>query len=143
MEAAIDSMQGISEEGIEIESDNIAREARIRSAYMDWCKEYGKESDESRFKVFYENFLTMEKFAEESGKEMSLNQFADCTEEEYLAITEAEKRKEAEARKAEEEAAQKAAEEKKKAEAENIAKAKAAKAKELEMKRAEAASKWG
>jgi len=152
MEAAIDSMQGISEEGIEIASDNIAREARIRSAYMDWCKEYGKNSDEGRFKVFYDNFLTMEKFAQETGKEMSLNQYADCTEEEYRAAAEARAEKEAEAMKAEEGALNKAAEEKKKAEAEKVAKAKAdeeavakaareKKAKEQETKRAEAASK--
>ena len=152
MEAAIDSMQGIAEDGGEIESDNIAREARIRSAYMDWCKEYGKESDESRFKVFADNFLIMEKFAEESGKEMTLNQYADCTEAEYKATTEADAKKEKEEKKAKEEAAKKEAEAKKKAEEEAAAKAKAAeeaalkaakekKEKELEAKRAEAASK--
>ena len=152
MEAAIDSMQGISEDGVEIESDDMAREARVRSAYMDWVKEYGKESDESRFKVFFENFLTMEKFAEESGKEMSLNQYADCTEAEYKAAVEADAKKAAAAKQAEAEAASKAAEEKKKAEEAKRAEAKAAeeaelkaaKAKkedELAAKRAEAASK--
>lgn len=153
MEQAIDSMQGIGEEGVEIENDDMAREARIRSAYMDWVKEYGKESDEARFKVFYDNFLTMEKFAEESGKEMSLNQYADCTEAEYKAAVEADAKKAEASEKAEAEAAKKAAEEKKKADAEKIAKAKAAeeaelraaKAKkedELAAKRAQAASKF-
>ena len=153
MEQAIDSMQGIGEEGVEIENDDMAREARIRSAYMDWVKEFGKESDEARFKVFYDNFLTMEKFAEESGKEMSLNQYADCTEAEYKAMVEADAKKAEATKKAEAEAAKKAAEEKKKAEAEKVAKAKAAQEAELKAarakresemaaKRAQAASKF-
>lgn len=125
MEAAIDSMQGISEEGVEIESDNIAREARIRSAYMDWCKEYGKDSNEDRFKIFYDNFLTMEKFAQETGREMSLNQYADWTEGEYRAASKARAEEEAISDKAKEEALNKAAEEKNIAEAENVAKANA------------------
>jgi hypothetical protein len=153
MEAAIDSMQGIADDGGQIEFDNIAREARIRSAYIEWCKSFGKESDESRFKVFSDNFLIMEKFAAESGKEMTLNQFADCTEAEYKAATAADAKKEMEARKAQEEAARKEAEAKKAEEQDRIAKAKAAEAaavkaakekgaKELEAKRAAAASKY-
>ena len=152
MEAAIDSMQGIADDGAQIESDNIAREARIRSAYIEWCKNFGKESDESRFKVFSENFLTMERFAAESGKEMTLNQFADFTEAEYKAATAADAKREMEARKAQEEAARKEAEAKKLAEQEKVAKAKAAEvaaakaakenaAKQLEAKRTAAASK--
>jgi hypothetical protein len=153
MEAAIDSMQGIADDGGQIEFDNIAREARIRSAYIEWCKSFGKESDESRFKVFSDNFLIMEKFAAESGKEMTLNQFADCTEAEYKAATAADAKKEMEARKAQEEEARKEADAKRAAEQEKISKAKAAEAaavkaakekagKELEAKRAAAASKF-
>lgn len=152
MEAAIDSMQGIADDGGQIESDNIAREARIRSAYIEWCKSFGKETDESRFKVFSDNFLIMESFAVESGKEMTLNQYADCTEAEYKAATAADAKKEMEARKAQEEEAKKEAEGKKIAEQEKIAKAKASEAaavraakekaaKELEAKREAAASK--
>lgn len=153
MESAIDNMQGISDEGVEIENDEMAREARVRSAYMDWIKEYGKEPDEKRFKVFYDNFLTMEKFAEESGKEMSLNQYADCTEAEYKASVEAESKKAAEIKQAGAEAAKKAADEKRTADEEARAKAKAAeeaeikaakakKEKEVAAKRAEATSKF-
>lgn len=140
MEKAIDTMEGIAEDGGEIEPDNIAREARIRSAYLDWCKEFGKEQDEERFKVFSDNFLTMEKFAKETGKEMSLNQYADCTEEEYKAATAADAKKEQEAKKAAEEANKKAKEAKAK---EEESKMKAAKAKQEEEanKKKEAASK--
>lgn len=150
MEAAIDEMEGIADDGGRIESDNIAREARIRSAYLDWCKEFGKEQDEKRFKVFSENFLTMEKFAKETGKEMTLNQYADCTEEEYKAATQAQAKKEEDAKKAAEEAKKKEEEVKLKAEQEKTAKAKEEEArrkaekekKEQEMKknREEAAS---
>lgn len=88
LEAAIDSMDGIADDGGPIEGDNLAREARVRSAYLEWCKEYGKDSDESRFQQFMKNFLDMEEFANEAGKEMSLNEYADCTEEEYAIILE-------------------------------------------------------
>ena len=83
LEAAIDSMEGIAEDGGEVEQDNLAREARIRAAYLDWCKKYKKEPEEERFKVFSENFLVMEKYAKDMGKEMNLNQYADMTEKEY------------------------------------------------------------
>lgn len=86
LEAAIDALEGIAPDGGVMEGDPLAREARVRSAYMDWCKEYGKEVDEKRFQQFSSNFLVMEEYAKESGKEMSLNEYADCTEEEYAAI---------------------------------------------------------
>lgn len=80
-------MEGIAEDGGELDPTNISREARIRAAYMDWCKDSKKEVDEKRFVVFSSNFLAMEEFAKQSGKEMVLNQYADCTEEEYVALT--------------------------------------------------------
>jgi hypothetical protein len=133
LEAAIDSMEGISEEGTAIDGDNLAREARVRSAYMDWCKEYGKEQDETRFPQFYSNFLEMEEFAKESGKEMVLNEYADFSEEEYEKLTSEKEEADASAAKAkaDEEAAAKAAAQKEaeaKARAEKEAKEAAAKA---------------
>jgi len=86
LEVALDSLQGIAADGGELESDNLAREARIRSAYLNWCKDYNKEPDESRYPVFANNFLVMEEYATQAGKEMTLNQYADCTEEEYQAL---------------------------------------------------------
>jgi len=56
LENAIDALQGIGPEGTELENENLAREARVRSAYLDWCKEYGKISDETRFPQFYSKF---------------------------------------------------------------------------------------
>ena len=82
----MDALEGIDEEGIQ-GPDKLAQEARVRSAYMEWCKDNGKEVDESRFPVFFDNFLVMEDFAKESGKPMTLNKYADCTEEEYKALT--------------------------------------------------------
>ncbi|GKY99254.1 hypothetical protein MPSEU_000880700 [Mayamaea pseudoterrestris] len=86
LEAAVDSMQGIDEDGLEV-SDSLAREARIRSAYLDWCKQFEKKPSEERFPSFSKNFLVMEDFAKESGKEIKLNEYADCTEEEYDAMS--------------------------------------------------------
>lgn len=88
LEAAVDALEGIDEEGVE-ETDNLAREARIRSAYLEWCKSNGKEPDESRFPTFSSNFLTMETFSASNGKEMVLNKYADCTQEEYQALVNA------------------------------------------------------
>lgn len=82
----MDTMEGVAEDGGEI-TDGLAREARVRSAYIQWCKDNGKEPDESRFPTFSTNYLAMEEYAAESGKEMSLNIYADMTEEEYLAAT--------------------------------------------------------
>ena len=90
LEAAIDSMEGIAPDGSQLEGENLAREARVRSAYLSWCKEYGKEPDETRFQQFSTNFLEMEEYANESGKAMALNEYADCSEEEYAALMQGE-----------------------------------------------------
>jgi len=82
----MDTMEGIAEDGSDL-TDGLAREARIRSAYLQWCKDNEKEPDEDRFPTFSSNFLAMEEYAAEAGKEMSLNAYADMTEEEYLAAT--------------------------------------------------------
>ena len=87
LEVALDSMAGVAEDGGELDPTNLSREARIRAAYLDWCKEYGKEPDEERFPTFSSNFLVMESYAQENGKDMQLNKYADCTEEEYIALT--------------------------------------------------------
>jgi membrane protein involved in colicin uptake len=87
LEVALDAMEGIAEDGGELDPTNVSREARLRAAYMDWCKEYGKESNEARFQTFTSNYLAMEEYAKENGKTMQLNMYADCTEEEYVALT--------------------------------------------------------
>ncbi len=79
-------MDGIAADGGELDPTNVSREARVRSAYLEWCKEYGKETDESRFPTFTSNFLAMEEYAKENGKTMQLNMYADCTEEEYASL---------------------------------------------------------
>jgi hypothetical protein len=87
LENAIDKLEGIAPDGGSLEDENLPREARVRSAYLDWCKEFGKEGDESRFSQFMSNYLEMEDFSKDSGKEMTLNAYADFTEEEYVAMT--------------------------------------------------------
>jgi len=87
LEDAIDAMEGYDTDGGAIDTSDV-REARVRSAYMDWCKEYGKTVDETRFPTFSSNFLAMEEYSRENGREMVLNKYADCTEEEYRILTE-------------------------------------------------------
>jgi hypothetical protein len=85
LEAALDAFEGVAEDGGEI-NDNLAREARVRAAYMEWCRQFNKTQDETRFKVFENNYLTMEEYSQKSDKEMNLNAYADCTKEEYAAV---------------------------------------------------------
>jgi len=61
-------------------------ESPTRSAYVQWCKKYNKTPNETRFVTFASNYLIMEDYARENNKEMILNRYADCTEEEYIAI---------------------------------------------------------
>lgn len=70
-----------------MEKENLAGEARVRSIYLAWCKEQGKESDEARFEQFSKNLLVMEEYSRATGKELKLNAYADCTEEEFAALS--------------------------------------------------------
>jgi flagellar biosynthesis GTPase FlhF len=139
LEAAIDSMDGIADDGSEY---NMAREVRVRSAYLGWCKEYGKSPDESRFPTFSSNFLEMEAFAQSQGKQMALNEYADCTEAEYADLTSGAAEAKAKAaaaakdREARREAEMKAANEKKAAEIKAAAEQRAADQKAAEERKA-------
>lgn len=79
-------MEGFDTDGGAFDTSDV-REARVRSAYIDWCKSYDKSVDESRFPTFSSNFLAMEEYSKENGREMVLNKYADCTEEEYRELT--------------------------------------------------------
>jgi hypothetical protein len=59
----------------------------IRRIYSDWCKQYGKEPDESRYPTFSTNFLALAQYCSNTGTEIDLNEYADCTQEEYLELT--------------------------------------------------------
>jgi hypothetical protein len=132
LEVALDAMDGIADDGGELAQENLSREARVRAAYMEWCKDFGKETDEARFETFSSNYLAMEQYAQENGKSMQLNKFADCTEEEYVAL--ASGVKEAEDAKA-------AAEAEKETAAKAIAEEKAAAESEAKKSEEEAAAK--
>ena len=67
----------------EMESAEEKNNSRVRSIYLDWCRDYGKEVNEMRYPIFRSNFILMEAFAKESGKPIELNEWYDCTEEEY------------------------------------------------------------
>jgi len=86
LEAAIDGMDGIAEDGGELDPANTSEDTDVRSAYINWCKEFGQETDESRYPTFMFNYLAMENLANESGKAMELNIYADFSEEEFIAV---------------------------------------------------------
>jgi hypothetical protein len=70
-----------------VDPDDPEVRRRVRSAYSNWCKEYSKEPDEGRFPRFKTNYLKMEQMAWEQGSEITLNEFADCSPEEYRIAT--------------------------------------------------------
>jgi len=76
----------VNEDKRELEIPDSSNVSRIRPAYTQWCQKYNKTPDDSRFLTFVSNFLALEEYAKESNKEMILNRYADCTEEEYISI---------------------------------------------------------
>ena len=70
---------------LQVETAERLREARVRSIYLEWCGVYGKEVDETRFPIFQLNFIMMETKADKRGQSMQLNEWCDCTDEEYIA----------------------------------------------------------
>ena len=56
-----------------------------RRRYTDWCKQYNKQYDESRFRVFADNLKAKEKYEKESGETVNMNEFSDLTPEEFKA----------------------------------------------------------
>jgi hypothetical protein len=71
-------------------SDDPASESLILSIYIDWCKSYQKWPDRQRFDTFFSNYKTLERFALETGREMTLSEYVDFTQEEYLEFIELE-----------------------------------------------------
>ena len=75
---------------------SVPYDAAARFAYENWCKEYGKEIDESRYPTFKANYeaiavmnVSTKKKARDSGSDspslLALNEFADYSAEEYEA----------------------------------------------------------
>merc|ERR1711935_763406 len=60
---------------------------RIRTDYVQWLSDNEKELDEERYQVFAKNYVALEKFAKANGRELVLNAYADCTEQEYRTRT--------------------------------------------------------
>ena len=80
-----------------VESDvSIPYDAAAQYEYENWCKQYGKEADPVRYEVFKDNYeaitvmnVAAKKTAREAGDDtpsiLALNEYADCTAEEYEA----------------------------------------------------------
>jgi len=56
---------------------------RARLSYTAWCKQFNKQFDENRLKVFAKNLKIKEKYEIESGETVELNKFSDLTPEEF------------------------------------------------------------
>ena len=86
MEGVLDALETLSADLGESELSDVLSEERIRSISSEWCHEYQKEMDDSRFTIFSENFLKMEALVIENGKTMQLHELVDRTEEEYMPL---------------------------------------------------------
>mmetsp|Transcript_5605 Transcript_5605/g.13189 ORF Transcript_5605/g.13189 Transcript_5605/m.13189 type:complete len:580 (-) Transcript_5605:255-1994(-) len=58
---------------------------RIEEAYKAWCRVYNK-TDQSRLEIFAYHFLLAEKFFGQTGAPIKLNEYADMTSAEYMAL---------------------------------------------------------
>lgn len=59
----------------------------IRQMYAEWCTTNKREFIESRLEVFANNFLAVERYRHETGKNVKLSEYADLSLEEYNAMT--------------------------------------------------------
>lgn len=71
----------------EPDDQSLAGDFRIQVAYREWINEFNKTSNVTRYANFAKNFLMGEKYCNETGTPMKLNEFADLTEQEYISIT--------------------------------------------------------
>ena len=80
-----------------VESDvSVPYDAAAELEYENWCKQYGKEADPARYETFKSNYeaitimnVAAKKTARDTGDDnpsiLALNEYADCTAEEYEA----------------------------------------------------------
>ena len=88
VEAKGDTLPAWMNQGPEIvDEQNNGSWDPIRRIYSDWCKQYGKAPDKSRYPNFSTNFLALALYCSNSGTEIDLNEYADCTQGEYLKLT--------------------------------------------------------
>ena len=59
---------------------------RIRQVYNEWCFMNGKEYDESRLEIFDKNLRVVENYQLETGEKAELNEYADLSPDEFMAI---------------------------------------------------------
>jgi hypothetical protein len=71
---------------VEIESLVRASYQECRNIYIEWCRTYGKQEEALRFATFSSNYIAMRQFTEQAGTELRLNQYADCTKDEYFSL---------------------------------------------------------
>jgi hypothetical protein len=86
--AEFDTFQMLPKQATKIgEDESEGRWDPIRRIYSDWCKQYEKEPDESRYPTFSTNFLALAQHCSNTGTEITLNEYADCTQDEYLELS--------------------------------------------------------
>jgi Cathepsin propeptide inhibitor domain (I29) len=59
----------------------------IRTAYRQWCLAYDKQPDDYRFDIFSTHFKLCQRYHEDTGVPLALNQYADLTDEEHEALS--------------------------------------------------------
>jgi hypothetical protein len=79
----------LDSKSVELESLVRASYQECRNVYIEWCQTYGKQEEALRFATFSSNYIAMRQFANQAGTELRLNQYADCTKDEYSSLVNA------------------------------------------------------
>ena len=61
---------------------------RLNRIYTDWCQNHGFEYDGSRLEIFSYHFLLAESHSQNTGTELTMNEYADLTALEYKRLKE-------------------------------------------------------
>jgi hypothetical protein len=86
--------QSVTTSGGALDNRTVQQEAKLRASYVEcrkaylaWCAQYNKQEEALRFATFAANYLAMKEYARSSksggGRQLVLNEYADCTKEEY------------------------------------------------------------
>ena len=71
---------------LELKEEEAEVDAYVRSEYKAWREQYNRPPDETRYRVFKDNFLMTMKIFEETGKFNALNEHGDMTREDFLKM---------------------------------------------------------
>ena len=74
LQSVLDTIDQLSDATDNVEQTLLEKKSNIRTAYIDWCKQFNKKIDETRFITFSDNYDKFEKYFKEKNSPIKLNQ---------------------------------------------------------------------